>query len=141
MTLGDYRKYFTLSYGQFVKLHKIHDANINKNVSYEKLTEVDRVELGTGQWFFFKDGQLKLIYISDDALAKKTWAEFKNTTNTSGTTVRSRAGKTSNQIIFPEQGITVSTVRDAVDFIEIYPPQPLHDYLANIYREPGPFIR
>jgi hypothetical protein len=143
MTLNDYKKYLTLSYDQFITDHNIHDSQIVKNVSYEKITPLNRIQTGDNQYFFFKDGELKIIYISDSILIKKIWAEFKNSpnANTPETIVRSRAGKTSNQLIFSDQGITASTDGDTVDFIEIYSPQPLHDYLTNIYRDPGPFIR
>ncbi|MBT1696357.1 hypothetical protein KK083_05690 [Fulvivirgaceae bacterium PWU4] len=142
MTLKEYREYFRVSYNQFITQHNIQDSQISKNVRYKKLTDVDRIELGNNQWLYFKDGELKMIYISDEALAKKIWTEFKSiAASTTEETVRSRAGKTSNQIVFAEQGITVSTHKDSVDFIEIYPPQSLQNYLANIYRDPGPFIR
>ena len=83
------------------------------------------------------------IYISDDALANKIWTELKNTVNTRipDKTVRSRAGKTSNQLVFATIGITVSITRNEVDFIEIYPPCSVEDYLQNIYREPQAFIK
>jgi hypothetical protein len=143
MTLNDYKNYLTLSYDRFITEHNIHESQIVKNVSYEKITQLNRIQLGDNQYFFFNDGELKIVYLSDNALIKKLWAEFKNTPNANApeTIVRSRAGKTSNQLIFSEQGITASVDGDTVEFIEIYPPQPLHDYLTNIYREPGPFIR
>ena len=108
-----------------------------------KITDVVRVDLGDNKFVFFKDGVLKMIYISNDALADKLWKEFKNATKESAPerTVRSRAGKTSNQEIFSAQGITASIARDEVDFIEIYPPCSLQDYLDKIYREPHKFIR
>lgn len=143
MTLKDYQKYFTLSYDQFITQHNIHGGQIAENRRYEKLEEVNRVTLDDDQWFFFKGSKLKLIYISGGARAEMVWTEFNNTvnTNTPESIVRSRAGKTSNQVIFSGLGITASTTRDTVDFIEIYPPQPLQEYLTNIYRDPGPFIR
>jgi len=52
-----------------------------------------------------------------------------------------RAGKTSNQLIFPSQGITASVKNDSVDFMEIYPACSLHDYLNDVYKEPALFIR
>lgn len=143
MKLDDYKTYFNLSYNQFITQHNIAGSQINENVSYEKIKDVSRVDLDDNQFFFFKDNKLKVIYISDDTLAKKIWNEFKNTTDTyiPDETVRSRAGKTSNQLIFAGKGITASINHGEVDFIEIYPPCSLQDYLENIYREPGAFIR
>ncbi|HEY5745495.1 MAG TPA: hypothetical protein VIU12_05445 [Chryseolinea sp.] len=143
MQLNDYKKCFILSYDQFITENKILSNQIYKNVRYEKMEDVCRVNLPDNQFFFFKDGKLKMIYISGDALAKKIWGEFNSTTKIKSPekTVPSRAGKTSNQVIFAQQGITASLANDDVDFIELYPPCALHDYLENIYREQQPFIR
>jgi hypothetical protein len=94
------------------------------------------------QFFFFQNGTLRVIYISDDVLAKKLWDEFNSSARqVPDETVRSRAGKTSNQLIFAGKGITASINKGVVDFIEIYPPCTLQDYLENIYHEPQRFIR
>jgi hypothetical protein len=133
----------TLRYDQFIAEHQIGHDQIEKDVHYEKIADVDRVQLSDGQYFYFKDGELKLIYLSEGKLATRMWDEFKNSASAraSETVVRSRAGKTANQVVFAEQGITASVQGTDVNFIEIYPPQSLEDYLATIYREPKPFIR
>lgn len=143
MQLNDYKKCFALNYDQFIAQHKVLSSQIDKNVRYEKIENASRVDLPDNQFFFFKDGNLKMIYISDAMLAKKIWHEFNSITNTVSPekTVRSRAGKTSNQMIFASHGITASLANDDVDFIEIYPPCSLNDYVENIYREVRPFIR
>jgi hypothetical protein len=143
MNLSDYKEYLNLSYDQFIAQLKIQSNQVHESLQYEKITDVVRVDLGDNKFVFFKDGVLKMIYISNDALADKLWKEFKNATKESAPerTVRSRAGKTSNQEIFSAQGITASIARDEVDFIEIYPPCSLQDYLDKIYREPHKFIR
>jgi hypothetical protein len=76
-------------------------------------------------------------------VTKKIWNEFKSISNSdiAEKTVRSRAGKTSHQLIFATQGITVSLTNDDVDFIEIYAPCSLQEYLEKTYREVQPFIR
>jgi len=143
MKLDDYKKCFNLSYDQFIATNNIHSGQIHENVRYEKIPDVRRVDLADNHFFFFKDGKLKIIYISDEGSTKKIWGEFKSTTNINAPekTARSRAGKTSYQLIFAGQGITASITHDDVDFIEIYPPCSLQAYLEKIYREPGPFIR
>lgn len=143
MGLNDYKEYFNLSYDQFIKENNIQSSQIHKDVSYEKLTNVTRVNMPDGHDFYFKDGKLKLIYTSDETLTKKLWNEFESITNTNTPekTVRSRAGKTANQLIFAAQGITVSITKDEVHFIEIYPPCSLEYYIEHIYKEPQPFIR
>lgn len=133
----------TLRYDQFIAEYQIGHDQIDKDVRYEKITDVDRIQLGDNQYFYFKGGELKLIYLSEGKLATKVWEEFKSSVDTRApeTVVRSRAGKTSNQMVFAEQGFTASVKGNEVDFIEIYPPQSLEDYLTTIYREPKPFIR
>jgi hypothetical protein len=143
MELNDYKKCFNLSYDQFIAENKIDSGHVHENVRYEKITDVTRVDLPDDLYFFFKDGKLKMIYTSNDVVAKKLWNEFSSFTNIKSPekTVRSRAGKTSNQIIFANQGIAASVTQDEIDFIEVYPPCSLQEYLENIYREPPLFIR
>ena len=143
MTLDEYKKCFNLTFDQFITLNKIGSGQINENVSYEKLANMTGIDLGQNQYFFFKGNQLEMIYISDNELTTRLWNEFKSTTNVDvpDETVRSRAGKTSNQNIFPTQGIASSIARDRIDFIEIFRPCTLADYLSTIYFEPQRFIR
>ena len=143
MELSTYKKYFALSYDQFVELNKSHISKIVEDVRYEKINDVTRVDLPDNQFFFFNDGLLKMIYISGETVVNKVWNEFKSTADVSvpEKRVRSRAGKTSNQLIFAAKGFTVSITHNDVNFIELYPPCSLEDYLEKIYIEPGPFIR
>jgi hypothetical protein len=143
MKLDDYKKCFNLSFEQFIAQHNIQPHKINKNVGYEKIADATRIELSDNEYFFFKNDKLKIIYISNDVLTKKLWSEFTNSanTNTPEETVRSRAGKTSNQLIFASQGLAASVTKGNVDFIEIYRPCTLQKYMANIYNEVQPFIR
>lgn len=143
MTLSDYKKCFDLSYDQFVTKNKVEDRDIQTNVSYEKLDSVTRVSLHSGQDFHFRDNRLLLTYVSDEQVVKRLWDEFKKVAGSVSPekTVRSRAGKTSNQLIFASHGVTVSMNKTEVHFIEIYPPCSVDDYLENIYIEPQPFIR
>lgn len=143
MKLNDYKHCFNLSYDQFIAQYNIPDRQIKENRHYEKMTNLIFVEMSDDQFFFFRDSKLKMIYISNDVVAKQVWAEFKSTTeaDTPGKVVRSRAGKTANQIIFAASGITASIAGDDVAFVELYPPCSLQDYLENIYREVTPFIR
>lgn len=142
MQIQDYNQYFGLSYNEFVIKNNVDSNQIDENVRYEKLMNVTLINL-RDQFFYFKDGKLRMIYISDATLAQKLWSEFKSLLNNAAPekTVRSRAGKTANQLIFAKQGVTASITKDDVHFIEVYPPCSLEYYLEHIYREPGPFIR
>jgi hypothetical protein len=143
MKLNDYKKSFDLNFDQFIALHNVQGNQIHKNLRYEKIVDTTRVDLGDNLFFLFKDGKLKMIYTSDETQAKKIWDEFKGITNTHTPekSVRSRAGKTSNQLIFASQGIAASIAHGDVDYLEIFPPCALQDYLDKIYQEPQKFIR
>jgi hypothetical protein len=141
MKLEEYKKYFSVAFDEFTWLNEISADQIHEDVRYEKITDVTRVDRDENESFFFKGGKLKLIYISNEALINRLWNEFKLTSTAPAETVRSRAGKTSNQLIFAAHGITVSITKDEVHFIEIYLPCTVDDYLENVYREPGKFIR
>jgi hypothetical protein len=143
MELSNYKKWLTFSYSEFLTENKFRIIRIEEDLRYEKIAGVIRVEMSENEYFFFKDGALKIVYISNDDLADRLWHEFQNSlsADTPEKTVRSRAGKTSRQLIFASQGITASLTNNSVDFIEIYPPCSLQGYLDTVYKEPGLFIR
>lgn len=143
MTLDDFQKYFDTSYAEFVAKEAIQDNQIQEDTGYEKLTGLTRVELEDGKHFFFKENRLQLIYISGGELPREIWNELlaDPTKSEPGARVRSRAGKTANQLIFASRGITVSVAKDEIHFIEIYPPCSVKSYLESIYEEPSAFIR
>lgn len=141
MRLQDYQTYFDISLSEFIQQHSIPDSEIHEDVAYEKLTDVTRIDLPAGEFLFFKEGKLVMIYISEEKIAKELWDEFSKENNTPEKRVRSRAGKTANQLIFASRGLTASIAKDEVHFIEIYPPCTLETYLEQIYNEPSPFIR
>ena len=144
MTLNEYRSCFSLTWPQFIAYHNVQSNQILEDVLYEKIIPATRVQLSSkDEYFFFRDNELMLIYISDSVLVQQLWTEFKEAGSAGmpAETLRSRAGKTSNQSVFPEQGFSVSIHNDEVDFVEIYAPQSLDEYVANIYRDPGLFKR
>jgi hypothetical protein len=143
MERQDYKEYFNLSYDQFIATNNIDSSLIDEHVSYQKIADATRINLPDNQFFYFKGGKLKMIYISGEALVNNIWSEFKQSTNANAPekTGRSRAGKMSNQLIFAGLGFTASIAGDEVDFIEIYPSCTLQDYLDSVYQEPPKFIR
>jgi hypothetical protein len=143
MTPDDYRKYLFLSFDQFVAAYKISDGEVTRNVAYEGIVPADRIDLPEGGFLFFQGGDPKVIYLPEGDVAQRIWLEFKRSAdaNSPCETLRSRAGKTSNQLVFAGSGLTASVHGESVDFIEIYPPQSLERYLKDVYRDRGPFIR
>lgn len=143
MKLNEYRRCFTLSYQEFITEYKIRSSQVHEHVSYEKVKDVTRVTHAENEFFFFKGGILKVIYLSRQGITTRLWDEISPlvTIEKPEDSVRSRAGKTSNQLIFAKDGITISLSKSEPDFIELYLPCSLQDYLDTIYDEPGPFIR
>jgi hypothetical protein len=143
MELNNYKRWFSVRYEDFLAERKINMSQVDEDVRYEKITDVICVEVSEFEFFFFKDGALQIIYISNEELTQRLWNEFKLSFNEEAPEkkVRSRAGKTSNQLIFATQGFTASVKGNDADFIEIYSPCSVQDYLDNVYREPGAFIR
>lgn len=143
MTLSEYRKCFNLSLEEFIARYEIKESQIEDNVEYQKIEGVTRIEVLENEYFFFQGEKLKIVYISDEQIAQNTWVAFKASTkaDASEKTVRSRAGKTSNQEIFASKGFAASIKRDEVDFVEVFEPCSLREYLENVYEEVGKFIR
>jgi len=143
MELSGYKRCFSSSYDQFIVGNNVEANHIAQHVKYEKLVDVTRVDVSESEFFFFKEGALQIIYISNGIVASKLWRECKDLFDVDEPEkrVRSRAGKTSNQLIFAHQGVTVSMSQSDIDFIEIYPSCSLQEYLDGVYREPGLFIR
>lgn len=143
MKLTKYKKWFTLNYDEFMAAYSSDDTEVEENVRYEKIVPVTRVTGPDGEFCFFSNGILRMIYISGDTLMENIWHEFQNSRDARAEEkiVRSRAGKKANQYLFASQGFAASITGDNVDFVEIYPPCSLEQYLDEVYNEPGPFIR
>ena len=143
MKLDDYKNDFATGYDTFIAKYNIEPRQIEKDLRYEKIADVTRIERLDNEFFFFKDDKLIVIYISNESLTTKVWAEFSNTSFaiTPEKTVRSRAGKKSNQVIFASEEIAASITKDEVDFIEIFRPCTVEEYITNIYNEVPAFIR
>ena len=86
--------------------------------------------------------RVEMVYVpSGPALAGVTRSELEECAGTQPTLLRSRAGKEYVHYSHPEQGIAYSSEGDKVRFVEIFRPRSLNAYKAEIYRDPGPFIR
>lgn len=129
-----YRKY---NYSSLVKEFGIKDNEIDKEVSYIKLKGLARVHKpDTLPGFFYFDGdKLVMIYISDEDRLKDMSFEKIKSDYGSGDRLSSRAGKTSNLMVYPEKGFAVSVTHDQIDFIEIFPSTTLDDYKSRIHKD------
>jgi hypothetical protein len=113
-----------------------------EDVRYEGLEDVDRLDADAlpGHFFFRGDEQVMLYvpqHALEDAHPQALEAEF----GEPAAALRSRAGDRSDLLVYPDRGIAFSTNGDRVDLLEIFPPTTLERYKAEIYRDPGEFIR
>ncbi len=142
--LEKYQGILFLKRNDFIEKYKIAESSISWNVSYEKLTGLNRIaqpETING-YFYFRDDAPMLIYISAGQVADGIWNAFKNKAAAflaAGVPMRSRSGKTANHIVFANQGLAISLDHNEVRFIELFPPRPLDKYLSDIYKEPPLF--
>ena len=110
---------------------------------YQGLDEV--LELRNNAKFpgriFLSDGQVRLVYLSDEALEDVSVKDFDKVTDGAATELRSRAGKMSTLYLFAEDGVAYSTDGSVIDFAEFFPPCSADVYTEQIYDAPGPFRR
>ncbi len=130
-------KYRRYDYSSLIEEFGIRDSEIDKNVSYIKLQGLSRVQKpDTLPGFFYFDGdRLAMIYISDEDRLKNMSFEKIKSDYGSGHRLSSRAGKTSNLMVYPEKGFAVSVTHGEIDFIEIFPSTTLDDYKSRIHKD------
>lgn len=121
------------------------DLEIEKNVGYERLKNLTSVEDKAGKipTVFFQGKRQVLMYLTAGMLeARKLKLEdFYQKFGKAHFVLRSRAGKTHRQIVYPAQGIAFSTDGASLDFLEIFPPTTIAKYKREIYKTPPAFIR
>jgi hypothetical protein len=121
-------------------------AQVDEHVAYQKLAAVDAVS-NSARWpgrFYFRGDKLVMVYLGSSSKGfldgldeKKITAELGGP----GHGLRSRAGKTSNQHVYPDRGFAYSEENGKLDFVEVFPPMTLPQYLDTIYTPVGPFTR
>ena len=115
-------------------------ATVAEDVAYERVRGVDRVSTPDAH-FFFDGDRLRVVYVSDasfgDVAAKPLVDELGP-----GEVMRSRSGKHSNLRVWPDRGLAASVDEDEErpEFVEVFPPMSLGEYLDGIYEEPAPHL-
>lgn len=119
------------------------DATIARGVSYERIRGVDRIHapgLQPGHFYFAGD-ELRMVYLPEDAVGSQTAVALAAELGPAERTLRSRAGKDSRIELHAAAGVAYSHKGDPLEFVEVFPPTTVDAYLAEIYEDPGPFIR
>lgn len=119
-------------------------GDVRNDVSYQKLQGLSRLHNAAvyPAHFYLRGEQLEVVYIGNaEFLSALSPAAIRKELGGDGTRLRSRAGKTANQHVYPESGFAFSESGGALDFVEIFRPTSLDGYRASIYEDPGAFIK
>lgn len=90
---------------------------------------------------YLQNGAVELIRLGPSSLASFDRAELRSQFGDEAVRLRSRAGKRANLLVFAYQGIACSVSGNQLDYLEVFRPCTFKQYQANIYLDPGPFIR
>lgn len=94
--------------------------------------------------FYFAGEALVMIYVPQDAppLEELDVAEMKARLGGDMAKLRSRVGKGYVHYVGAAAGLAFSTGHgEGVVLLEVFPPMSQADYEANIYEDPGPFVK
>ena len=106
----------------------------------EDLTSIEGQPAFAGT-IYLENDTVVLVRLGQDALSEYKTEELQTQHGTKTLRLRSPAGKRANLWVSAEQGIAYSAQNETLHFIEVFRPRTQHEYQAQIYRQPGPFIR
>jgi hypothetical protein len=115
-------------------------ATVADDVAYERVRGVDRVSTPEAH-FFFDGDRLRVVYVSDASFGDVPAAPLLDELGR-GEVMRSRAGKHSTMHVWPERGLAASVDEEdgRLEFVEVFEPMSLEEYLDGIYEEPAPHL-
>ena len=119
-------------------------GDVREDVAYQKLAGVARLHNAAvyPAHFYVRGDDVEVVYIGNpDFLRALTPAAIHKELGGDGVRLRSRAGKTANQYVYPEAGFAYSETHGALDFVEIFRPMSIDAYRATIYEDPGEFTK
>lgn len=130
--------------GDILAQLQLAPGDVREDVAYQKLHGVARLHNAAvyPAHFYVRGDELEVAYIGNaDFLRALTPATVRKELGGDGTRLRSRAGKTANQYVYPDAGFAYSETNGALDFVEIFRPMSLDAYRATIYEDPGAFTK
>ena len=139
----------TVSLAEWIKLRDLsrseleaRGAEVEDGLGYGQqkgLTRLRVPHLFPG-YFYFDGGRLVLMYVN--LRGEGTSAEeLRRQLGEPEAALRSRSGKRFMQYVYPDLGVAFAADREAVSFLEIFPPTSLDEYKATLYTEPPAFVR
>ena len=119
-------------------------GEVRDDVAYEGLEGVTQLynrDRFAGR-VYLRDGRVAIVYVPHGpALSRTSVKQLIRGLHGKRKEMRSRAGKEFTHVVYAEDGIAFSADHDDLQFVEVFRPRSLKDYLAQVYRDPGPFIR
>jgi hypothetical protein len=121
----------------------IGDENVTPGVGYGRLIGLDRLDNQAAfpGYFFFRGPEQVLLYLGRGPLADADPGELERELGAPAATLRSRTGADSELRVHPERGVAYATDGSSVEILEVFPRTTLERYRAEIYEDPGEFIR
>jgi hypothetical protein len=117
-------------------------SNVAENVAYEGLTGVDRLDPDAlPAHFFFRGDEQVMLYVPRQGLEATDPGALIAELGEPAAYLRSRVGGDSQFQVWPERGVALSTDGATAEVLEVFAPRPLDAYEADIYRDPGEFIK
>ena len=116
----------------------------SQNVGYQRLSNLTQLynpSVLPGR-IYLQNGTVAMIYAGEDALEGCKERDLRPHLKGEGVMLPSRAGKSVTHHVYPKQGVAYSADHEGnVVILEIFSPRPIDAYKAEVYKEPGPFIR
>jgi hypothetical protein len=119
---------------------RLSDDELEHGLRYEGLADVTMAHNAAEHpgRFYFQNGRLVMLYVSEPGIDEAT---LRRELGEPDATLRSRAGKSFVHNVYPGRGVAFSSDGSDVAFVEVFPPTSLQRYEAEIYEDPGEFIR
>jgi hypothetical protein len=121
----------------------IGEQQVTPGVGYGRLAGLDRLDNQDSfpGYFFFRGPEQVLLYVGRGALEDADPAALERELGPPAATLRSRTGPESELRVHPERGVAYATDGSSVEILEVFQPTTLERYQAEIYEDPGEFIR
>lgn len=142
-SLAEYRAWLSVSEPEIRR--KLGPAmEESKDVGYQRLSNLTQLynpSVLPGR-IYLRKGSVAMIYAGQDMLEGCREPDVKAQLKGDGVMLPSRAGKSVTHHAYPGEGVAYSADHQGnVVILEIFSPRSLDAYKAEIYKEPGPFIR
>ncbi|MFP4148775.1 MAG: hypothetical protein ACLFUG_04215 [Nitriliruptoraceae bacterium] len=110
---------------------------------YGRLTDLTSIEDPTvfPGTLYLADGVVDLVRVGPDDLVSVSRSDLESQLGGDAVGLASRAGKRATLWVHAPEGVAYSEEDGVLHYLEVFRPRPQERYEAELYREPGPFLR